>query len=225
MIKASIKDGQGSNLEACVKKAGTLNPQENAVCVNISGTSPGQSVTTSDSAAGGQTDVFLTLESAPSVPDGVTKNAAVNGTLGSPFIFSFQAINDFDYVITDIIIIGIDTSIKINNWMGSNSALTNGCILTIKHDDEITIPEAFKRTRDVAAYSSLAGFELFSEQGGDMTKGIRQYKPLLVLRETGTYGTLPGSDDFISWKVQDSHSGIDEVTVELRGFKVNPGSV
>ncbi len=225
MLKVSIKDGQGSNREACVKKVGTLDPKEHALCVNISGTSPGQSVTTSDSAAGGQTDVFLTQETAPFEPDGVTKNAAVNGTLGSPITFSFNAIEDFDYIITDIIIIGIDVSIKINNWMGQNSALANGCILTIKHDDELTVPDAFQRTRDLAAYASLAGFELFSEQGGDMTKADRQYKPLLVLREKGTYGTLPGSDDYVSWKVQDSHAGIDEVSIELRGFIVEPGSV
>lgn len=223
--KGSIKDGQGSNLEACVKKVGTLVPQEQALCVNISGTSPGQSVTTSDSAAGGQLDVFLTQETSPGVPDGVTTNAAVNGTLGSPIVFSYYAVPDFDYIVTDIIVIGIDNGIKINNWLGQNSPLTNGCLITIKHDDEITLPEPIQRTRDLAAYATLGGFDLFVEAGGDMTKTIRQYKPLLVLREEGTFGTLPGSDDHISWTVQDSHAGVDEVTVELRGFLVEPGSV
>jgi hypothetical protein len=223
--KGSIKDGQGTNLEACVKKVGTLNPKEQALCVNISGTSPGQSVTTSDSAAGGQLDVFLTQETAPGEPDGVTTNAAVNGTLISPIVFSFYAVPNFDYIVTDIIVIGIDSGIKINRWIGANSALTNGCVLEIKHDDELTIPEPFLRTRDLAAYATLGGFDLFVEAGGDMVKSIRQYKPLLVLREKGTFGTLPGADDHISWTVRDSHAGIDEITVELRGFLVEPGSV
>lgn len=223
--KVSIKDGQGANTEACVKKVGTLSPKEQALCVNISGTSPGQSVTTSDSAAGGQLDVFLTLESLPFEPDGVTKDTSAIAGDVTEQVYSFQAIEDFDYIVTDIIIIGLDTSIKINNWMGSNSALANGCILEIKHDNELTIPDPFTRTRDVAAYSTLAGFELFSEQGGDMAKGIRQYKPLLVLREKGKFGTLPGADDRISWTVRDDYTGVNEVTIELRGFLVEPGSV
>jgi len=225
MLKASIKDGQGTNIEACVKKVGTLNPKEQALCVNISGTSPGQSVTTSDSAAGGQTDVFLTRETAPWEPDGVTTNAAVNGTVGSPITFSFLALPNVDFIVTDLIIIGIDTSIKINNWIGSNSALTDPCILNVKADNDPLPPKNFSRTRDLAAWSTLAGFDLLSEQGGDMVKAIRQYKPLLVLREKGKFGTLPGADDYVSWIVQDSHSGITEVTIELRGFTVEPGSV
>jgi hypothetical protein len=223
--KGSIKDGQGTNLEACVKKVGNLDPQEQALCVNISGTSPGQSVTTSDSAAGGQLDVFLTLETSPGVPGGIIKNAAVNGTLITPIVFSFYAVQNFDYIVTDIIVIGIDNGIKINNWIGANSALTNGCKIEIKHDDELTAPEAFQRTRDLAAYATLGGFDLLVEAGGDMVKAIRQYKPLLVLREKGKFGTLPGADDHISWAVRDSHAGIDEVTIELRGFLVEPGSV
>jgi hypothetical protein len=223
--KGSIKDGQGSDLEACVKKVGTLDPQEQALCVNISGTSPGQSVTTSDSAAGGQLDVFLSKEVSPSVPDGVTTNASVEGTLGNPIVFSFQAVPDFDFIITDVIIIAIDTSIKINNWIGSNGPLANGCLLKIKANNEVLENNPFRRTRDIAAYSSLGGFNLFSEQGGDMTQGFRQYKPLLVLRSKDSFGTLPGSDDFVSWTVQDSHAGIEEVSIELRGFLVPPGSV
>jgi hypothetical protein len=225
MLKNSIKDGQGSNREACVKAVGTLEPKENAVCVNISGTSPGQSVTTSDSAAGGQTDAFLTRENAPWEPDGVTMNAAVNGTVGSPIVFSFLAIPNVDLIITDVIIIGIDVGIKINNWIGSNSALGDPCLLNIKADNDPLPEKSFFRTRDLAAFSTLGGFDLLSESGGDMVKAMRQYKPLLVLRESGKFGSLPGADDYVSWTVQDSHAGIDELTIELRGFTVEPGSV
>jgi hypothetical protein len=225
MLKTSIKDGQGTNLEACVKKVGTLSPKEQALCVNISGTSPGQSVTTSDSAAGGQLDVFLTRETTLWEPDGVTTNAAVNGTVGSPIRFSFLALPNVDFIITDVIIVGLDVGIKIGNWIGSNSELDDPCILEIKADNDPLVPKEFLRTRDLAAWSTLAGFDLLSESGGDMAKAMRQYKPLLVLREKGKFGTLPGSDDYALWTVQDSHSGIDEITIELRGFTVEPGSV
>ena len=225
MLKASIKDGQGSNLEACVKKVGTLDPKEQALCVNISGTSPGQSVTTSDSAAGGQLDVFLTQETSPFVPDGVTQNAAVNGTVGSPIYFSFRAIPLVDFIITDIIIIGIGNGIKINNWISDNNALSDACILTLKADDDPLEAPPFFRTRDLSSFSTLGGFDLRVEAGGDMVKCIRQYKPLLVLREKGQFGTLVGNDDYVRWKVQDSHSGVSELTIQLRGFTVEPGSV
>ena len=223
--KVSIKDGQGSNLETCVKKVGTIDPQEHALCVNISGTSPGQSVTTSDSAAGGQLDVFLTQETAPFVPDGVTTNAAVNGTVGSPIFFSFIALPDVDFIITDIIIIGIGNGIKINNWVSANSALTDPCILDLKADNDPLTAPTFSRTRDLTSFATLAGFELVVEAGGDMVKCIRQYKPLLVLREEGKFGSLVGDDDYVRWKVQDSHTQVSEITIQLRGFTVEPGTV
>ena len=223
-IKVSLKDGQGTAIEACVKKVGTLDPKEQALCVNISGTSPGQSVTTSDSAAGGQTDRFLSLV-VDGVPDGVTFNAAINGTVGSPQIFEFRAIANFDYIITDIIFSGIDVSIKINNWLGQNMELTDPCLLDIKADNDFVDTKEFFRTRDIASWASLAGFDLFSEQGGDMALGFRQYKPLLVLRSQNTFGALPGSDDFVRWTVQDDHSGLTEIRIELRCFLVEPGTV
>ena len=225
MLKSSIKDGQGSNLEACVKKTGNLDPNEQALCVNISGTSPGQSVTTSDSAAGGQLDVFLTQETSPFVPDGVTQNAAVNGTVGTPVFFSFIAIPNVDFIITDVIIIGIGNGIKINNWISQNSALGDPCILTLKADDDPLEAPPFSRTRDLAAFSTLGGFDLLVEAGGDMVKCMRQYKPLLVLRERGKFGTLVGSDDYVRWKIQDGMAQITEITIQLRGFTVEPGSV
>ena len=226
MLKSSIKDGQGSNLEACVKKVGTQDPKEQALCVNISGTSPGQSVTTSDSAAGGQTDVFLTREITGDFdPDGVTQNAAVNGTVGNPVYFSFIAIPNVDFIITDVIIIGIGNGIKINNWISQNSSLDDPCILDLKADNDPLTADPFFRTRDLAAYATIAGFELFTEAGGDMVKTMRQYKPLLVLRERGSFGTLPGADDYVRWKIQDSMTQIAEITIQLRGFVVEPGSV
>lgn len=226
MLKTSIKDGQGTNLEACVKKVGTLTPKEQAVCVNISGTSPGQSVTTSDSAAGGQLDVFLTQESTNSFdPDGVTTNAAINATVGNPIYFSFIAIPNVDFIITDVIIIGIGNGIKINNWLSQNSPLDDPCELMIKADNDPLTALPFSRTRDLAAYATLAGFELLVEAGGDMVKTIRQYKPLLVLRKRGKFGTLPGADDFVRWKIQDSMTQIIEITIQLRGFTVEPDTV
>ena len=119
----------------------------------------------------------------------------------------------------------IDVGIKINNWIGSNSSLTDPCILEIKADNDPLVPREFSRTRDLASYSTLGGFDLLSESGGDMVKAMRQYKPLLVLREKGKFGTLPGADDYAVWTVQDTHAGINEVTIELRGFTVEPGSV
>ena len=225
MLKTSIKDGQGTNIEACVKPVGSLDPKEQALCVNISGTSPGQSVTTSDSASGGQTDVFLTRETATFVPDGVTTNAAVNGTVGSPIFFSFIAIENVDFIITDVIVIGIGNGIKINNWISKNSSLADPCLLYVKADNDPLVPTPFLRTRDLASYSTIAGFNLLVEAGGDMVKSMRQYKPLLVLREKGKFGTLPGADDYVRWQVQASHTGISEITIQLRGFVVEPGSV
>jgi hypothetical protein len=226
-VKVSLKDGTGSGVEACVKEVGTLEPPEKALCVNISGTSPGQSLTTLDSVGGNQKDFFLTQETSPGsgIPDGVTQNAAVEGTLGSPINFRFNALPEFDLVVTDIIIVGLDVGLKINNWIGSNSALTNGCNLTIKANDDPEIMVNFKRTRDLISWSSLGGDVIYSESGGDMVKAIRQYVPLLVIRSENTHGTLPESDDYVQWTVQDSHAGINEVTIELRGFVAEPGTI
>lgn len=226
-IKNSIKDGQGSDLEACVKKVGVLDPQEQALCVNISGTSPGQSLTTLESAGGGQFDGFLTRETfaGSGIGDGVTTNAAVNGTVGSPINFIFNALPELDLVLTDIIVIGLGNGIKINNWFSRNQALTDPCVLDIKANDDPPLIREFARTRDLASWSSLAGYDLFVEAGGDMSKSIRQYVPLLVIRSQNTHGTLPESDDRVIWTVQDSHANVDEVTIELRGFTAEPGTI
>jgi hypothetical protein len=167
----------------------------------------------------------LSLETAPFEPDGVTENAAVNGTVGSPVYFSFIALPNVDFIITDVIIIGIGNGIKINNWISQNSALGDPCVLELKADNDPLIAPPFYRTRDLAAYSTLGGFDLLVEAGGDMVKSMRQYKPLLVLREKGKFGTLPGADDYVRWKIQDSMSQITEITILLRGFTVEPGSV
>jgi hypothetical protein len=214
-IKNSIKDGQGSNLEACVKETP---PNENSLCVNISGATGGVAVSVVPFAAGGQTDARLSEDGL-----GVNYNASVNGTLGSPIEFRIDPFEGKDFIVTEISVVGLDASIKINNWIGSNGALTNGCILKVKANDETTVFEPFKKTLDLASFASISGFELFSEQGGDLVKMIRQFTPLLILRAKNTFGTSTSQQDFISWTVQDSHAGIDEIRVEARGYLTEPG--
>ena len=214
-IKTTIKDGQGTSREACVKETPS---NENALCVNISNSTGGVAVSVIPFASGGQTDASLTQNG-----DGVTINAAVNGTLGSPIEFRLDPFEGVDFVINELSIIGLDGAIKINNWMGSNGELTNGCILEFKVNDVVTTYPPFTKTLDLAAFSSRSGFDLLSEQGGDMVRCIRDFFPLLVLRARDTFGTSASQQDYVKWTVQDSHAGIDEVRVQVRGFTTEPG--
>jgi hypothetical protein len=214
-IKNSIKDGQGSNLEACVKETP---PEENALCVNISGISPRTAISVIPFASGGQADGFLTQNA-----DGTTTNAAVNGSLGSPIEFRLNPLVGSDFIVNEILILGLDGAIKLNNWIGSNSALTNGCILEVRADSVVTTFPNFYKTLDLAAFSSIGGFDLLSEQSGDMVRCIREFQPLLILRAQDTFGTSASQQDYVTWTVQDSHSGIDEIRVQVRGFLTDPG--
>lgn len=216
--KVTIKNGQsGLGLEACVKK---VDNDENALCTNISGITGQVRITTIPAAGGGQTDAKLSENGL-----GVNFDAAVNGTLGSPIDFYFYPFSDYDFVITDIIIAGLDGGIKLNYWLGKNSALSNGCELSIKSDDETTTFDAFKSTMDLSIFSTIAGFELLVEASQDLAKAIRQFIPALVIRKQGTFGVSASDDDYIRWRVQDSHAGVNEVRIEVRGFKVDPGVV
>ena len=214
-IKNSIKDGQGTNLEACVKETP---PNENSLCVNISGISSQIALTTVPFASGGQVDMYLTKDG-----DGSTINASVEGTLGSPIEFRVNSQEGKDLVVTEISVIALDGAIKINNWIGSNGALVNGCVLSMKSNDEFSELGTFYKTLDLAAIASKGGFDLLSEQGGDMVKSIREYTPSIIIRAKDTFGTSASQQDYVSWLVQDSHSGIDEIRIQVRGFLAEPG--
>lgn len=210
-IKNTILDGTGSGLEAKVKTTRISNEQ--ALCVNIAGISAGVELPATTAVGGNQYSAFLTLNN-----DGTTSNAGVNGSV-TPQVFSIKAIEDYDIIITELVITGADGGIKINNFLGLSTALTNGCNLVIKTDNTYLTTRNFKTTTDFAVYASLGGFDLFSEAAGDLAKTIRQYNnPSIVLRAIGTFGIGDSLQDIITFTVNDNLTAVTQLTIQARGF-------
>lgn len=214
-IKNTIKDGTGSNLEARVLEAVTT--KENALCVNISGSTSGAFIQTTSLATGGQAELLLSLNG-----DGVNFNANSDGTLASPVVFTLPGQTQ-DLIISEISIIIADGSIKLNNWAGTNGAITNGCLLILKANNLETTFSALKKTTDIAAFSSKGGFDLYSEAAGDMVRGVREFAPHFILRAKDTFGSSASQQDHITWYIRDYQTGITEVRIQVRGFFAVPG--
>lgn len=220
-IKTSIKDGTGTDKEAKVSESGKV--QEKSVWVNLTGLSPGVIVPVGPSASGNRLlgdDARFSLNG-----DSVTFEMAVNGSPGSPQDFFIKAQDNRDLVITQIIIFGLDNGIKLANFYGQNSALSNGVEISWKSDDVMETLDLLKTTADVDLFSSIAGFTLRIESGGDNAKGIREFSPALLVRAKGTFGVAANDDDYIRIRIQDNISNLTTFLAYVRGVTTPPGEL
>lgn len=187
--------------------------------VNITGISSESFLTIVPFASGGQKEEYATLNG-----DMSTKNMAVDGSVTSQK-FLVNAVSGKDFVITDIVLVGLDGSIKLNNFLGQNAGLTNGCNLEIKANNIVSSFDTFKTTLDLAAFADSSGFDLLTEAGGDMAKTVRSFTPQYILRSQNTFGVLPGSDDYVSFTIQDNLTQVTDFRLIVRGYTVDEGVI
>lgn len=220
-LKNSIKDGTGTNKEAKVDESGKQ--KENSLWVNLTGLSQGVVMPVGPSATGTRllgNDARFSLDG-----DGAVFEMNVISSPGSPDDYYIKAQAGKDLIITQIILFGLDNGMKLANFYGQNSPLTNGIEISWKSDDNLETLDIIKSTNDVDLFSSIAGFTFRAEAGGDNAKGIREFSPALVIRAENTFGNALGDDDFLRIRIQDDLSNVLSVLAYVRGVSTDPGEL
>jgi hypothetical protein len=209
----TVKDGTGTNTEVKVRESG---PQdENSMWVHLSGLTPEVTVPTFGGPIANGELFSDTLKNAGS--DDLT----VDGS-ATPVNFRIESDPDFDIIINQIVLAGSDGSIKLTNFFGLNSPLTNGIVISFQSDDTDGLFRTIRSTTDYLSFSS-GDNNVYSEQGSAAAFSFRTLNPPLIIRKTGTHGGDAADDDYIQITIQDNLVGLDSLTCNVRGVKVPAG--
>ena len=148
----------------------------------------------------------------------------VNGSLGSPIIFTVPAQPLTDVYIDTLIWHGAANGIKFGQFLAKNSPLTNGCLLEIKSDDITTVFPTIQTTEDFkndfAAYSGDgANFRIDIQSGRDEILAILKFPNPFILRAAGTF-TI---NDYIRVSIRDDlRAGLFNLAFQCKGFEKEP---
>lgn len=152
---------------------------------------------------------------------GGNNDLTVNGS-GTPVVFSVLPAVGFDTWVTEIRIHGLANGVKFGKFLNLNSKLTNGIVIDIKTDDVVTSIQEITSTDDLKArFSSVGGFDLDSQAGGDHVLATRALGAFpFVIRADGAFG--PGNNDYFNLTVQDNLSQVSELFCTVIGFEREP---
>lgn len=176
-------------------------------------------------------DIFVqyATDNGTPTPDGGgtgSNNLLVNGSLGSPQLFTIPAQAETDVFIQTLIFRCQGNGIKLNTFFAKNTAITNGVVVEIKSDDVITSFLPLRTTSDfknrwAALSGTVATWELSIESGRDEAVAILTFQNPFVIKAQGTHGA--GNDDYIEVKIQDNlTSGNFFFDFLARGFEAEP---
>jgi len=217
-VTGTIKDGQGTDVEARVSSIPAKDQSNNCVYVVIGGVAPGFSLPTQVGITGQRFEESITLNAA-----GVTKNANVDGSV-TPQEFKLEPDATFDIIVSSISMFGADGSIKMANFLGINSGLTNGCVLAQKADNNAFTYDTIKTTNDFIKRGTEP-VDFVSQASGDSFKVTIFFEPAIPIRRSGTFGPASGDDDYITFTVNDNLTSVVELEVIVKGNLVEAGTL
>lgn len=171
---------------------------------------------------------YATDDGTPTPDGGGTgsEDLLVNGSLGTPEIFSISAQLETDIFVQTLIFRAQGNGIKLNTFFAKNTALTNGVVVEIKSDDVVTNFLPLRTTSDfknrwAALSGTAATWDLAVESGRDEAVAILNFTNPFVIKAQGTHGA--GNDDYIQVKIQDNlTSGNFFFDCLVRGFEAEP---
>lgn len=140
----------------------------------------------------------------------------VNGE-NTPVVFTFPMDTLNDIFINEIKFYGRDNGIQFQNFLGQNSALTNGILVEIKTNNNIIQLPPIRTTDDFDDVFSFGGsnFDVYFASGDDKFTA-RFLASAFPLRRAGTFGT--GNDDYIKITIQDNLNTINYLQCVVSGF-------
>ena len=131
--------------------------------------------------------------------NGGSGDLTINGS-GTEFIIPSNATGDL--VIKSLVFEALDGGMRMQNFLGKNSALTNGVVVEIKSEDNIFQFSPITKTIDfdsLFASGASRSFEIFTGSGNDsMVARFGESAPF-VIKQSGTYTV----DDYIKVIIND----------------------
>lgn len=162
--------------------------------------------------------------------DGGTPSMIVDGSV-TPVNFRIECDSIDDQYINILRIFFTCSGIKLTNWACSNSALTNGLLITIRSEGQDLVMLPIKTTSDLinkfafgpAGPSGQARIDI--QQGGDSMTASLSFVSAAIVKKCGTNGT--GTDDYMEVRVRDNLTGasggnLSEMESLVFGFKRTP---
>ena len=143
----------------------------------------------------------------------------VNGSLGSPKEFITEALPGEDLLVKHLIFEAFDGGIKIDNFLGQNSALTNGILIEVKARDEVFQFLPITTTQELDshfAFGNARSFELIVASGNDSVVARFGLDTPLILKAQGTYPT----NDYVKVLIRDNLSNIAKLRFLIEGSLV-----
>lgn len=153
-------------------------------------------------------------------------NMTVNGSLGSPIIFTIPPKANTDVYIDTLIFNGAANGIKYGQFLAKNSLLTNGLLVSIKSDNVVTTFPTIYATEDFKNdFAALSGdganFRIDIQSGRDEILAILKFPNPFIIRAQNTFGV--GNDDYINVSVRDDlRSGLFNLSFKAKGFEKEP---
>lgn len=145
----------------------------------------------------------------------------VNGSLVSPVIFSITPDTTKDIYIEELRFYGNANGIKFGQFLGLNTALTNGIFVEIQSDQVILQLPLLKTTDDLKhkfSFGTGSGFQLHVQSGRDDFMASWKFTASLILHKQGFHGV--GNDDYIKVYIRDNLSaGLQQLEFLAIGFK------
>jgi hypothetical protein len=211
-IKNSIKDGTGSNLEAKVNHTSVT--KEESLWVNIAGVSPNVTIPVVIGGISGGFEIDQKLL------NGASNQMAVDGST-TPAEFRLEADPDFDLLVIRIALSALDGSVKIDKWFSANTALSNGCVLSLKQNNITVIFDTFLNSGDVMEFATEGGAQLENVSASVYVKGSHKLESPYIIRAQGTHGL--NSDDYISMLIKDDLTFMESFRCIITTIKVPTG--
>lgn len=142
------------------------------------------------------------------VEDNGNPEMAVNGN--SPKEYTIAPHAAYDRVVKGLAFHCLDGGMKLENFLGKNSAISNGILIEIKSEDQIFQFPLIKTTQEFDAHFAWGegrSFDLVFGSGGDsLVTRYGQDSPFII-KAQGTYVI----DDYIKVTIQDNLSTINSI--------------
>jgi hypothetical protein len=119
---------------------------------------------------------------------------------------------------------GQGNGIKFGNFLNLNSSLSNGILIEIKSENNITTLPLIKSTEDFKNKFSFAsganGFALDIASGRDDFVAVFNFNNPFLIEESGAHGA--GNDDYIKIFIQDNLNQVGSLEFIAKGFEKDP---
>lgn len=139
----------------------------------------------------------------------------VNGS-GTPVDFTIDAdVTDVKFI-SKVIISGRDNGIQFSNFLGQNSELTNGIVVSFKTNDIMITRAPIKTTDDFLDLHAEDpdNFVVYFASGDDKFTAVLEFGSPLELRPQGEFPT----NDYLTITINDNLNNINQLRAIVDGF-------